>query len=153
MSESKNEEYEELHLSAYGMSGRGVRVRQLPIKTVRECELAAAEAIGPNGNPLEYGPKVSFEGMCRMVRGVTLEPVVGDRPHPDDPEKRVPRTLRDDDVEWESMNLQKMKAQYEDIFTAKDIDFLQDHYQRLHCANPQETLAIMGKATRSSPQL
>jgi hypothetical protein len=152
MSEKQSEEYEELHLNQYGMSGRGVRVRQLPIQDVREIEKSAAESVGPDGNPVEYGSRVAFEGLCRMIRGVTIEPVVGMRHHPEDKDKQVPRTLRDEDVEWEPMTLQKVKAQLEDIFTAKDVDFLEAHYHRLHSANQQETLAILGKVTRSSQE-
>lgn len=124
----------QIHLSGFGHSGRGVRVRQLEPEMVHECEAAAAAAIGKEGSALAYRQATLDEGVARMVKEVTEAPVIG------------ARSLRDADVSWRAVTLQEMKHALSSIFTSKDVAMLESLYSRLHEVSQAAVEEIMGKA-------
>lgn len=152
MSKTKQQQQDEtvyqIHLCEFGMSGRGVRVRQLEPDVVKKVESDAGKLVGMDGTLFDLNQTSVHEGMCRMVAEVTEEPVRGTRPTEDG--KKVPRTLADEDVVWRPVTLQEMKAGLRKLFTSKDVAALEHLYQRLHTVSQFEVELLMGKALQVS---
>lgn len=142
----------QLHLSGFGMSGRGVRLRQLEPALVHQVEEDAAKLMGPGATAYAFNQAVLAEGVSRMVAEITepvmgVREVVGDEAEPGaKPAAPVPRTPNDPDVEWRPVTLQQMKASAASWFTARDVAVLEQMYARLHQVSQLEIDAIMGKA-------
>lgn len=135
MGKDNDEILYQLHLSGFGHSDRGVRVRQLDIDVIHECEIDAAKSLGKDATSIEFRRTVVDSWVARMVAEVTEEQV------------KEPRTIKDEDVQWRKVTLQDMRMHRSDIFTAKDISALERMCAALHEVT-SEIDDLMGKAVR-----
>jgi|GEM_PF-3714861 len=121
----------QIKLEGFGMSGRGVRLRQLDLALVHQVEEDAAKLVGKDGTAYGFNQAVLAEGVARMVAEVS------------DPTGDVPEG---GSVEWHPVTLQQMKASAGTWFTARDFAVLEQMYSRLHQVSQSEIDTLLGKA-------
>jgi hypothetical protein len=121
----------QIKLEGFGMSGRGVRLRQLAPEVVHEVEEQAAKLIGPGATAYAFNQAVLSEGVARMVVEVS------------EPARGVPEG---ESPEWQPVTLQQMKASASSWFGARDVAVLEQMYSRLHQVSQSEIDTILGKA-------
>lgn len=121
----------QIKLDGFGMSSRGVRLRQLAPEGVHEVEEQAAKLIGPGATAYAFNQAVLSEGVARMVVEVSS------------PIRELPEGA---EIDWQPVTLQQMKASAGSWFTARDVAVLEQMYSRLHQVSQSEIDTILGKA-------
>jgi hypothetical protein len=170
----------QIHLHGPGHSGRVVRFRVLPATVHREAKATASKLMPTNATMLIYREMLIEQCLLRMIQEVSAPlPEVGVTPELIKQAEEQAKSGGDQrailaalvagkrqamvaeltDAKFTKVNLQMLSTPtdphaWDNVFTAKDTEELEEHYKYFHELNPAESSVIMGKAipvTRPSP--
>lgn len=129
-------------LKGAGLSGRGIQFRMLNPEEKRNVDLDAAKTGGKDANQVLIHEVRTRDGMARMLMEVTDE--AGLESFDD------PRGLT-----WHKLTLAELNnptsdyyLQNKELFTTRDLEFIEAIYNTLHNVPQTEFDAIMGKALK-----
>lgn len=121
----------QIHLSAKGCSGRGVRVRLLGPTEVDQATIDAAKQMGPEGVVAELRVLEASEFIKRMLVAYT------------EPNLSAEELLT---ANWIQADPSLIETEYGRIFNAKDDRVLYGLYRHYHQISAEEIDQIVGKA-------
>ena len=142
----------QIHLCLPGMSGRGVRFRQLTATQAREAKYMAVRGLADNASGYEAASRQWVAMVKRMLVSVTDQEGIEPSRDPD-PESGDPGCagLMAEGVTWHELTLEQLETvkgewSYDALFTTRDDDMLQSICREENGLSEKDVKDIMGKA-------